>query len=373
MSNVRMNELSAALDQVQSSTEEYLNTKSSEAMEDYYRSEQEFRRQIEELNTRVTDDEMLLTEKNIRGLSENYLSLMADIIQAKRGRNVERYGFLYEEACVLYDEIHTFIYSLNNEQFKNNSATYQILMNSLRYTEMVTFGVLLVVFLGNISLIVISTRMVTQPLHRLAQSADEVARGNFEIEKIPLQSMDEVGVVTGAFNQMVESIRNYIEQLRETLERENQLKERELMMQSHLKDAQLKYLQAQINPHFLFNTLNAGAQLAMMEDAGRTGIPGKCGGIFPVQCAQARPGRVPGGRDCSGGQLRLHLKCTFLRGYSFYQRCGRDSGGRESSQYDPSAAGGKRGQLWNPGTGQGRQDRAVGVSKGRPDLHLYLG
>lgn len=144
-------------------------------------------------------------------------------------------------------------------------------MNSLRYTEMVTIAVLLVVFLGNISLIVVSTRMVTKPLHRLAESADEVARGNFNIDKIPVQSMDEVGVVTGAFNQMVESIRNYIDQLTETMERENQLKERELMMQSHLKDAQLKYLQAQINPHFLFNTLNAGAQLAMMEDAGRTG------------------------------------------------------------------------------------------------------
>lgn len=272
VSNVGLNELAGALDYVQESMEEYLNTKSSDAMEDYYRSDQAYRKLLEELNAQVADNEMMLMQKNIRNLSESYLKVAAEVIQAKRGRNVERYGQLYEDASILHEEIHTFIYSLNNEQFKDNSRTYQLLRNSMRYMEVISVAVLLLVLLGNISLIVISTKTVTKPLHLLAESANQVAKGNFEIEKVPVQSMDEVGIVAGAFNQMVESIRNYIEQLRETLERENELKERELMMQSHLKDAQLKYLQAQINPHFLFNTLNAGAQLAMMEDAERTGV-----------------------------------------------------------------------------------------------------
>lgn len=270
ISNVNLNDLSEGLDDLQVAMSDYLRTKSSDAMEQYYRSEQDYRELLDTLNRQATDNEILLTEKNIYGLSQSYLELTSEIIQAKRGRNVEKYASLDGEASELYDEVNTFIYSLNNEQFKNNSVTYRALVESLRYMELITIIVLFLVLFGNASLIVMSTKMITEPLKLLAATADEVAKGNFEVAQLPVQQMDEVGIVTGAFNQMVTSIRNYIEQLRQTLERENQLKEREFLMQNHLKDAQLKYLQAQINPHFLFNTLNAGAQLAMMEDAEKT-------------------------------------------------------------------------------------------------------
>ena len=263
-SNDSLNELSSGLDAVQAYMEEYLNTKSSDAMKDYYRSEQEYQKLMEGLHIQATDHMLWLTEKNIYSLSKTYLKLAAEVIQAKRGRNVEKYGELYEETHMLYEGIHTYIYSLNNAQFKDNSRNYQILIHALRYMEWISVGILLLVLLGNIGLIAASTRSVTQPLYKLAKAADEVASGNFEIDKLPVKSMDEVGIVTNTFNQMVENIRNYIEQFRLTMEREFQ-------MQNHLKDAQLKYLQAQINPHFLFNTLNAGAQLAMMEEAERTG------------------------------------------------------------------------------------------------------
>lgn len=263
-SNADLNDLSADLDRLHKSMEEYLQTRSSDAMEEYYRSEQNYRERIDRLNRVITDDEALLTEKNIYGLSGSYLDLTAEIIQAKRGRNVEKYGSLYEQADRLYKELHAFIYSLNNEQFKGNSRAYLDLIDSMHYIEIFNLLLLVLVMMVNMILIVLSTRSMTKPLNRLAKAANEVANGNFDLEKIPVRGNDEVGIVTGAFNQMVESIRNYIERLRLTMEKE-------LQMQSYLKDAQLKYLQAQINPHFLFNTLNAGMQLAMMENADRTG------------------------------------------------------------------------------------------------------
>lgn len=268
--NLHLNELGNALADVQDKMTEYLNTKTSDALVNYYRSEQTYNEMIQELNGEVTGTSFERMECSIKHMSENYMEAVSQAIEAKRGRNVEKYRVRYENATQLYGYINTYITSLNNEQFKNNSQNYNDLSQSFRLFQLVSTLVMFIVIVGNLAIIVNLAGTIISPLKMLAKSADEVAKGNFEIELLEVSSRDEIGVVSRAFNQMVISIREYIERIRQSMEVERALKEKELMMETHLKDAQLRYLQAQINPHFLFNTLNAGAQLAMMEGADKT-------------------------------------------------------------------------------------------------------
>ena len=254
VSNVTLNQLSDALEEVQSSMTDYLDTKSSDALDSYYRCEQEYRKVLNQLNGEVSGDKMLITEKNIKSLSENYLELVDETITAKRGRDVELYKVKYQIASEKNRTIEAYIYSLNEEQFSRNAGKYVALISTLKQLEMVNIFMLAFGALFDILFIYILIGDIIRPLKNLSDAARDVAAGDFTTKVTVVEAKDEVGILSRTFNQMIQSIEEYVERLRESMATESAMKERELMMEGHLKDAQLKYLQAQINPHFLFNT-----------------------------------------------------------------------------------------------------------------------
>ena len=269
-SNTMLNELQISLTQVHHYLETFLDTRDTEAIEGYLRNQQEFSNILERLNGRLLDDDSMITQKNIRSISEEYIRTADRAVEAKRGRNVVKYKEYYDDADRLFSYINSYIYSLNSRQLQCNSHNYEALFTSLKYSETANLTILCMTSALVTLLVFLLTRGITDPLQRLAEAAEQVANGSLVAEVSGPVANDEVGIVTAAFNQMVVSLKDNMEQVRQRIALESAMKEKQLLMEAHLKDTQLKYLQSQINPHFLFNTLNACAQLAMLEGADRT-------------------------------------------------------------------------------------------------------
>ena len=94
----------------------YLEVKDSDSLTAYYKSEQEYRDLLDGLNRKVTDNPIQILEKNIRSMSESYLAITDETVQAKRGLNVEKYKSSYESALRLYKFINDDISILNGQQ-----------------------------------------------------------------------------------------------------------------------------------------------------------------------------------------------------------------------------------------------------------------
>lgn len=109
-------------------------------------------------------------------------------------------------------------------------------------------------------LAIVLSNWLTEPITNLVKAAQEISRGNYDFPDLPIKHQDELGRLTSTFNIMKEDISQAIEFLVERVEVEKQLSEaqiKEVEQSKLLKEAQYSALQSQMNPHFLFNTLNA--------------------------------------------------------------------------------------------------------------------
>lgn len=103
---------------------------------------------------------------------------------------------------------------------------------------------------GLISTLNIVIRKFVKPIHKLSETAEAVGRGNFDV-RVNIHTDDELEMLSEVFNKMIVDIQNL---MNESVEHEK-----------ILRKMQIENLMLQINPHFIYNTMNSIVYMARMN------------------------------------------------------------------------------------------------------------
>lgn len=123
-------------------------------------------------------------------------------------------------------------------------------LNSLNRFYTLLFAVISLVVIFSVAIAVYLARSLVRPIKKLSSAMMSVEDGNMQV-RVVTSNISEMADLENKFNEMLSQINELIEKNKEESEK--------------VREAERKALEAQMNPHFLFNTLNVIRSIARMH------------------------------------------------------------------------------------------------------------
>ena len=116
------------------------------------------------------------------------------------------------------------------------------MLKDLTKTQGTQLGITVLLLVFALALIFYTVRNMDASVKSVVSGMQEVKNGNLDVV-VPVQSFDEIGTIADNFNEMTVKVRELIREVTEAEE--------------NRKNAEIRALEAQINPQFLYNTLDS--------------------------------------------------------------------------------------------------------------------
>ena len=134
-----------------------------------------------------------------------------------------------------------------------NVMDYDVLLKEIKTQRNITGIIILCSFFILVCISVLLYSYLTSSIQKILQAMKKISNGEMGARVLPDKKMpDEIEVIAKQFNSTMEQLENSIRQ--ERIAKEKQ------------KDAEIKFLEAQINPHFIYNTLDTINWMAIDEE-----------------------------------------------------------------------------------------------------------
>lgn len=224
-----------------------------ETLENPYKLIDELRSEFGQLATIATDKEsrswLISLLRNIDTLEDRIDDIRRNI--EENGQYEDNMEMLDKNIYILtdliQDDIQYYLYYQTKDianvrnQLNHNLMTFIIVM----IVAAVVITVLETAFSNYV------VRTITRPVEELVKMTQLISTGNFE-NRVEVESRDEIAVLAQSVNDMAENLEVMVRQIKEDAKK--------------MRYTELRLLQEQINPHFLYNTLETIVWLIQMNE-----------------------------------------------------------------------------------------------------------
>ncbi len=199
---------------------------------------------------------------------ESYESI-SEVLIANFDVDKENYNTLYNNflnANTLIEKTSDNYYNIITKEVSAQLDNLRTIKNSTVLASVLLLGILLIWLMHYSHQL---TTAITKPITLLLKNISRIKEGKYDLSQVSNASK-EMEDLCDAMNDMAYAIQRNIESTKEKANLEKQIlqwKNENLIKDEMLVQSELKMLQNQINPHFLFNTLNMIYKLAIAEGA----------------------------------------------------------------------------------------------------------
>ena len=180
------------------------------------------------------------------------------------------YSAAHYRVLEMLDDLSLYALRLGQATMEQGSEIYRSTLRHYQVYPVLGFLLLLLTLLAAASIFNLFDKSMIRPILKMSSQSRHIADNDFSVPDLEAQSDDEVGELIQAFNRMKHATQDHITTLQEKNRIESDLHRQQmerLALEQNLDHTRLEMLKSQVNPHFLFNTLNLISCMARLEDA----------------------------------------------------------------------------------------------------------